>query len=109
MNQWLCPESSTSNEESELIPVLSKKCVWNIVRVLLRSRSNIVNITALVNALRANYDYVAKCLRIMEKYGMIETAKIGRLRLVKLNTDNDIVAKMIELLSNDKSVSSSSL
>jgi len=97
---------NSREQELGLVPVLSRKCVWNIVRVLLQTRNNMINITALVNALRTNYDYVMKCLTLMEKYGIVEMAKIGRLRLVKLNTSSGIVNKMVELLESNISSSS---
>ncbi|NPA97274.1 MAG: hypothetical protein GXO32_06705 [Crenarchaeota archaeon] len=87
--------------ESRILDVVSRRCVWNIVKVLGSTKSKMMNITALVSALRANYDYVMKCLNIMESYGMVEIAKIGRLRLVKLNTSNELVAKMISLLLSE--------
>jgi len=93
-------ENADIGNRADLVNVLSKRCVWNIVRILSSSKSNMMNITALVASLRANYDYVMKCLNLMMKFGMVEVAKIGRLRLVKLNTDNEIVAKMIAILGN---------
>ncbi len=90
-------------EDLEILKVLSKRCVWNIVRVLNSTNSKMINITALVSMLKANYDYVMKCLELMRRYGMVEMAKIGRLRLVKLNTDNELVSKMISLLSTSSS------
>ncbi len=86
-----------------IFEVLSRRCVWSIVKVLHESNCKIMNITALVNRLNSNHGYVSKCLELMEKLGMVDVAKIGRLKLVRLNTDNVLVKQMIKLIESSNS------
>jgi len=82
----------------DIITLLSKKCVWQIIRELRDTRCGILNITALVHRLNTNYEYVVNCIKLLEKYGIVECVKVGRLKLVKLNTDNETCKLMIAIM-----------
>jgi len=83
---------------NEILSLLSKRCVWQIINELRETRCGILNITALVNRLNANYEYVVNCVKLLERYGIVESVKVGRLRLVKLNTNNETCRLMIAVM-----------
>ncbi len=81
-----------------MLEVLGKKCSWSIIYALMKSRSGMLNITALVNMVGSNYNAVSSCIEDLEEVGIIEVLKLGRLKIVKLNERNPVVQAMKNLL-----------
>ncbi|HIP56586.1 MAG TPA: hypothetical protein EYH02_00735 [Ignisphaera aggregans] len=87
-----------SSQRMEVLKLLSSRCTWLILAILKERKSGMINITALVNKLNSNYRTVNKCIEHMKKLGLVEDYKIGRLRLIKVNENSELLKRMFELL-----------
>ncbi len=85
-------------ERLEALKLLSNRCVWLILAVLKNRRSGMINITALINKLNSNYRTVNKCIEYMKRLGLVEDYRIGRLRLIKVNEQSELLKRMLELI-----------
>lgn len=81
------------------IDVLGKSCIWSIVAHLNSLDEKTINITSLIAKLNSNYSYVVKCIDLMKSLDMVQEIRMGRVRLIKLNTDNEYVKAIINILS----------
>ncbi|MCI4436000.1 MAG: hypothetical protein JHC33_04215 [Ignisphaera sp.] len=91
--------SNLPDKVKERIEIFGKPCIWSILAYLSHLDEKTINITALIRELNSNYGYISKCIELMKSLGMIEEIKFGRVRLIKLNMENDYVKNMLMLLN----------
>ncbi|MEM0026774.1 MAG: hypothetical protein QXT53_03100 [Ignisphaera sp.] len=80
------------------IDILGKPCVWNIIAILSITDAKTINITSLISKLNSNYNYVMRCIELMKSFDMVNEIKMGRVRLIKLNEDNEYVKTILNIL-----------
>ncbi|MEL9939897.1 MAG: hypothetical protein QW632_01745 [Ignisphaera sp.] len=80
------------------IDVFGRPCVWNIIAILSTIDAKTINITSLISKLNSNYSYVVRCVELMKSFDMITEIKMGRVRLIKLNEDNEYVKTILNVL-----------
>ena len=80
------------------IDVLGRPCIWNIVAHLNSLDDKTINITSLITKLNSNYNHIIKCVELMKSLDMIQEVRVGRVRLIKLNVDNEFVKAIIDIL-----------
>jgi len=91
--------SNLPDKVKERIEIFGKPCIWSILAYLSNLDEKTINITALIRELNSNYGYISKCIELMKSLGMIEEVKLGRVRLIKLNMENNYVKTMLTLLN----------
>lgn len=76
--------------------------MWAIIALLNSTKDKTLNITSLISNLNSNYSTIIRCIEYMRAFGMIQEIRLGRIRLIQLNCDNEVVKAMIDLLNNIK-------
>ncbi len=99
-------ESESSSSSISVYELFKRKCVWKIITVLLDSPACILNISALISRTGLSHSTMTRCLDIMKKFDIVEVSTIGRLKLVRLNVDNELVKIFMQLLRNTDITSS---
>ena len=95
----LLQRSTTLPEKiKKKIDVLGRPCVWNIIAILSTIDAKTINITSLISKLNSNYSYVVRCIELMKSFDMVNEIKMGRVRLIKLNEDNEYVKTILNVL-----------
>lgn len=85
-------------EIKKKIDVLGKPCVWSIIAILSTIDTKTINITSLISKLNSNYNYVARCIESMKSFDMVNEIRMGRVRLIKLNENNEYVKTILSIL-----------
>jgi len=99
MATWHKYTISIPEHVKKKIDVLGKSCIWSIIAHLNYVDNKTINITSLVNKLNSNYNYIMKCVELMKSLNMVQEIRMGRVRLIKLNTDNEYVKAIINILN----------
>ncbi len=93
-------------EVSELIEIknrayiIGKPCMWAITALLNSTKDKTLNITSIVSNLNSNYSTVIRCIEYMRSLNMIREIRLGRIRLIQLNCNNEVVRAMLNILNN---------
>jgi len=80
----------------ELEAVLASACRRRILKVL--SRAGRVNVMALVRKVNSTYSQVNPNLRILEEEGIIIDEHFGRMRVIRLNKENQKTTILLQAL-----------
>ena len=76
--------------------LLSRPCFWKIMRVLVQEGE--VNLSHLLHETMLNYNILKKCLEDMERVGVVNTLRIGRLKIIGLNWSNKLTPTLYDLV-----------
>ncbi|RLG77505.1 MAG: ArsR family transcriptional regulator [Thermoprotei archaeon] len=76
--------------------LLSRPCFWKIVKVLVQKGE--VNLSYLLHETMLNYNILKRCLEDMERVGIVNTLRIGRLKIIGLNWNNKLTPTLYDLV-----------
>ncbi|MCS7111789.1 MAG: hypothetical protein RMI45_01915 [Ignisphaera sp.] len=80
--------------------IIGKPCVWAIVALLSSTKDKTLNITSIVSNLNSNYSTITRCIEYMRIFDIVHEVRLGRLRLIQLNCNNEVVKAMLDILNN---------
>lgn len=84
--------------------IIGKPCVWAIAALLNSTKDKTLNITSIISNLNSNYSTIIKCIEYMRALNMIHEIKLGRIRLIQLNCNNEVVRAMLNILNSVKTI-----
>ena len=82
--------------DRSFLEIISSKGKVKILKILLREGQ--VNISRLVRESGLHYNLVLRHLTDLERQGLVEEVRVGRLRLFSLKLDNPRTIALIEIL-----------
>lgn len=77
-----------------ILEVLSSRLRLRILYIL--ARVGEINVTALTRMLKTNYRVVEQQLKILAELGLIEDRRFGKIRLIRLRRDSELVQALVE-------------
>lgn len=77
-----------------ILEVLSSRLRLRILYIL--ARVGEVNVTALTRMLKTNHRVVEQQLKILAELGLIEDRRFGKIRLIRLRRDSELVQALVE-------------
>lgn len=80
--------------------IIGKPCVWTIVALLNSTKDKALNITSIVSNLNSNYSTVVRCIEYMMIFDLVHEVRLGRIRLIQLNYNSEIVRAMLDILNS---------
>ena len=80
----------------KLSKIIASTCRQNIIETLAETKQT--NIMDLIRKINSSFLQVDRNLKLLEEAGIVESSKIGQLRIIKLNRNNPKTEALIKAL-----------